>query len=316
MATTSGLSSFNLDLAELVEEAFERVGSELRTGYDMRTARRSLNLLFADWANRGVNMWTFEQDVITLTQGQPTYALPDDTADILEHVIRTQANSPSNQADLTITRISVSTYATLPNKLTQGRPIQVWIQRLTGQASVLAGNVSTTTSATATSIPITSLVGVPNAGFVRIGTELIGYNEYSVADGATPAYLLNCVRGQDGTTAATHNTGAAISLVQKQSITVWPTPDGSQTYQFVYWRMRRVQDAGSGVNVMDVPFRFVNCLTAGLAYYLALKVPGGMERIQILKQQYDEAWTTAADEDQERAAIRLVPRQMFIGGST
>jgi len=316
MATTSGLSSFNLDLAELVEEAFERVGSELRTGYDMRTARRSLNLLFADWANRGVNMWTFEQDVITLTQGQPTYALPDDTADILEHVIRTQANSPSNQADLTITRISVSTYATLPNKLTQGRPIQVWIQRLTGQASVLAGTVSTTTSATATSIPITSLVGVPNAGFVRIGTELIGYNEFSVADGATPAYLLNCTRGQDGTTAATHNTGAAISLVQKQSITVWPTPDGSQTYQFVYWRMRRVQDAGSGVNVMDVPFRFVNCLTAGLAYYLALKVPGGMDRIQILKQQYDEAWMTAADEDQERAAIRLVPRQMFIGGST
>jgi len=316
MATTSGLSSFNLDLAELVEEAFERVGSELRTGYDMRTARRSLNLLFADWANRGVNMWTFEQDVITLTQGQPTYALPDDTADILEHVIRTQANSPSNQADLTITRISVSTYATLPNKLTQGRPIQVWIQRLTGQASVLAGSVSTTTSATATSIPITSLVGVPNAGFVRIGTELIGYNEFSVADGATPAYLLNCARGQDGTTAATLATGAAISLVQKQSITVWPTPDGSQTYQFVYWRMRRVQDAGSGVNVMDVPFRFVNCLTAGLAYYLALKVPGGMERIQILKQQYDEAWTTAADEDQERAAIRLVPRQMFIGGST
>lgn len=312
MATTSGLSSFNLDLAELVEEAFERVGSELRTGYDMRTARRSLNLLFADWANRGVNMWTFEQDVITLTQGQPTYALPDDTADILEHVIRTQANSPSNQADLTITRISVSTYATLPNKLTQGRPIQVWIQRLTGQASVLAGSVSTTTSATATSIPITSLVGVPNAGFVRIGTELIGYNEFSVASGSTPAYLLNCVRGQDGTTAAAHATGAAISLVQKQSITVWPTPDGSQTYQFVYWRMRRVQDAGSGVNVMDVPFRFVNCLTAGLAYYLALKVPGGMERIQILKQQYDEAWTTAADEDQERAAIRLVPRQMFI----
>ena len=312
MATTSGLSSFNLDLAELVEEAFERVGSELRTGYDMRTARRSLNLLFADWANRGVNMWTFEQDVITLTQGQPTYALPDDTADILEHVIRTQANSPSNQADLTITRISVSTYATLPNKLTQGRPIQVWIQRLTGQASVLAGSVSTTTSATATSIPITSLVGVPNAGFVRIGTELIGYNEFSVASGSTPAYLLNCTRGQDGTTAATLATGAAISLVQKQSITVWPTPDGSQTYQFVYWRMRRVQDAGGGVNVMDVPFRFVNCLTAGLAYYLALKVPGGMERLQVLKAQYDEAWMTAADEDQERAAIRLVPRQMFI----
>ena len=318
MAYTSGNSSFNLDLSEIVEEAFERVGSELRTGYDMRTARRSLNLLFADWANRGVNMWTFEQDVITLTQGQPTYALPDDTADILEHVIRTQANNPSNQADLTITRISVSTYATLPNKLTQGRPIQVWIQRLTGQSSVLTGTLAADISATATSIPITSLAGVPNAGFIQIGSELIGFNEFSVADGATPAYLLNCTRGQSGTTAVQHltATSTAISLVQKQSITVWPTPDGSQTYQFVYWRMRRVQDAGNGVNVMDVPFRFVNCLTAGLAYYLALKVPGGLDRIQILKAQYDEAWTTAADEDQERAAIRLVPRQMFIGGST
>ena len=292
------------------------MGSEMRTGYDMRTARRSLNLLFADWANRGVNMWTFEQDVITLTQGQPTYALPDDTADILEHVIRTQANSPSNQADLTITRISVSTYATLPNKLTQGRPIQVWIQRLSGQSSVLTGTLSATITATTTSIPISSLAGVPNAGFIQIGSELIGYNEFSVADGATPAYLLNCARGQQGTTAAAHSSGAAISLVQKQSITVWPTPDGSQTYQFVYWRMRRVQDAGSGVNVMDVPFRFVNCLTAGLAYYLALKVPGGLERLQILKGQYDEAWMTAADEDQERASIRLVPRQMFIGSST
>lgn len=292
------------------------MGSELRTGYDLRTARRSLNLLFADWANRGVNMWTFEQDVITLTQGQPTYALPDDTADILDHVIRTNANVPSNQADLTITRISVSTYATIPNKLTQGRPIQVWIQRLSGQSSVLAGTVSSTITATATSIPISSLVGVPNAGFVQIGSELIGFNEYSVADGATPAYLLNCTRGQNGTTAAGHSAGAAISLVQKQSITVWPTPDGSTEYQFVYWRMRRIQDAGGGVNVMDIPFRFVNCLTAGLAYYLALKVPGGMERLAVLKQQYDEAWMTAADEDQERAAIRLVPRQMFIGGST
>jgi hypothetical protein len=192
----------------------------------------------------------------------------------------------------------------------------VWIQRLTGQASVLAGTASTTITSTDTSIPITSLDGVPNAGFVQIGSELIGYNEYSVASGSTPAYLLNCTRGQNGTTAASHATGAAISLVQKQSITVWPTPDGSTQYQFVYWRMRRIQDAGGGVNVMDIPFRFVNCLTAGLAYYLALKVPGGLDRIQILKQQYDEAWMTAADEDQERAAIRLVPRQMFIGGST
>lgn len=316
MAYTSGNASFNLDLSELVEEAFERVGSELRTGYDLRTARRSLNLLFADWANRGVNMWTFEQDTINLVQGQPTYALPDDTADILEHVIRTNANVTSNQSDLTITRISVSTYATLPNKLTQGRPIQVWIQRLTAQSALSSATLSGSISATATTIQVTSLVGLPTAGFITIDGELIGYNETSNLQAGAPFYLYNCTRGQGNTTAASHATGAAIYINQKQSITVWPTPDGSTQYQFVYWRMRRIQDAGNGVNVMDVPFRFINCMTAGLAYYLALKVPGGMDRIQILKQQYDEAWMTAADEDQERASIRLVPRQMFIGSST
>jgi len=127
---TSGVANFNLDLSEIVEEAFERNGSELRTGYDLKTARRSLNLLFADWANRGVNMWTFEQGQQVLTPGTATYALPADTVDLIEHVIRTGAGNVSTQADLTITRISVSTYATIPNKLQQARPIQIWIERL------------------------------------------------------------------------------------------------------------------------------------------------------------------------------------------
>lgn len=314
--TTSGVSSFNLDLNELVEEAFERAGSEMRTGYDLRTARRSLNLLFADWGNRGVNMWTFEQNVITLATGQPTYALPDDTVDLLDHVIRTNANVPNNQADLTITRISVSTYATIPNKLIQGRPIQVWIQRLTAQDSVLPGTLQANIQSDTTSIPITSLAGVPNAGFIKIGSELIAYNEYQPASGGNPALLLNCCRGQDGTTAVGHSAGAAITLAQKNSITVWPTPNPGTTYQFVYWRMRRVQDAGGGVKTMDVPFRFLPCLVAGLAYYIALKVPDGMQRLDVLKAQYDEAWATAAGEDQEKAAVRFVPRQMFIGSGT
>ena len=317
MATTSGVAAFNLDLSEIVEEAFERAGSELRTGYDLRTARRSLNLLFADWANRGVNMWTFEQNTINLVTGQPTYALPDDTVDILDHVIRTQANQPSNQADLTITRISVSTYATIPNKLTTGRPIQVWIQRLTANSSLTAATTTGgTTAANATTIQVSTLAGLPTAGFLTIGTELISYNETSNPQDGAPFYLYNCCRGQDGTTAASIPSGTAIKLTQKQSLTVWPTPDPGTQYQFVYWRMRRIQDAGSGVNIADVPFRFIPCLAAGLAYYIALKVPGGMERLAILKAQYDEAWMTAADEDQERAAIRLVPRQMFIGGGT
>lgn len=317
MATTSGVAAFNLDLSEIVEEAFERAGSELRTGYDLRTARRSLNLLFADWANRGVNMWTFEQQTINLVTGQPTYALPDDTVDILDHVIRTNANQPSNQSDLTITRISMPTYATIPNKLTTGRPIQVWIQRLTANSALTtATTTGGTTAANATTIQVSTLAGLPTAGFLTIGTELISYNETSNPQDGAPFYLYNCCRGQDGTTAASIPSGTAIKLTQKQSITVWPTPDPGTQYQFVYWRMRRIQDAGSGVNIADVPFRFIPCLAAGLAYYIALKVPGGMERLPILKAQYDEAWMTAADEDQERAAVRLVPRQMFIGSGT
>ena len=312
MAVTSGQSGFNLDLTELVEEAFERAGSEMRTGYDLRTARRSLNLLFADWANRGVNMWTFEQGTITLTQGLNTYAIPTDTVDLLDHVIRTNANILSNQADLTITRISVSTYATIPNKLNQARPIQVWYQRLDGQ-------VATTTSTfvsqdlTAATITLNSVVGLPAIGFVDIvatgGTETVFYNYIS---GNT---LSNVFRAQNGTTQQTPTAGNPIRINNTPRVTVWPTPDGSQTYQFVYWRMRRVQDAGGGVNVMDVPFRFIPCMAAGLAYYIALKIPGGIDRLGVLKQQYDEAWMSAADEDQERASLRLVPRQMFIGGT-
>jgi len=310
MAYTSGSTSFNLDLSELVEEAFERAGSELRTGYDLRTARRSLNLMFAEWANRGVNMWTFEQGTITLTEGLPTYALPLDTVDLLDHVIRTQANVTATQADLTITRISVSTYATLPNKLQQARPIQVWVQRLDGQTSPTSSTLNgAITSTTATTITLNTTVGLPATGFIQVDSETIWYG---YIDGNT---LGNCFRGQNNTTAATHITGTAVYVQNLPSITVWPTPDGSQQYQFVYWRMRRTQDAGGGVNVMDVPFRFVPCMAAGLAYHVAMKVPGGLERIQLLKAQYDEAWMVAADEDQERAAIRLVPRQMFIGGT-
>jgi hypothetical protein len=310
MAITSGASAFNLDLTELVEEAFERAGGELRTGYDLRTARRSLNIMFADWANRGINMWTIEQGTITLTQGQNTYALPDDTVDLLEHVIRTQANITNSQADLTITRISVSTYATIPNKIQQSRPIQVWIQRLDGQNSPTGLALNGSITSAATEITLNSVIGLPAAGFVKIDNEIINYG---YIEGNT---LYNCFRGQQNTTAASHTTTTAVYLAQVPAITVWPTPDGSQTYTFVYWRLRRTQDAGGGVNVMDVPFRFIPCMAAGLAYYIALKIEGGADRLPILKQQYDEAWQLAADEDREKAAIRFVPRQMFIGSST
>jgi len=306
----SGTTSFNLDLTELVEEAFERTGSELRTGYDLRTARRSLNLLFADWSNRGINMWTFEQGTINLVPGQNTYPLPTDTVDLLEHVIRTGAGSVSTQSDLTITRISVSTYATIPNKLQQARPIQVWIQRLDGQTSAVGTTLSATITSTDTTLTVASAVNLPATGFILIGSETIGYGYIS---GNT---LYNCVRGQNNTTAASHTSGDSVYVQNLPAITVWPTPDNSQTYQFVYWRMRRIDDAGGGVNTMDVPFRFLPCLVAGLAYYLALKVPNGAQRLDILKSQYDEAWQLASTEDREKASDRFVPRQQFIGSGT
>jgi hypothetical protein len=208
--TTSGTATFNLDLSDIVEEAFERCGAELRSGYDFRTARRSLNLLFQDWANRGVNLWTLEQGTIPLVAGTATYALPVDTVDLLDHVIRT--GSGTTQADITISRISSSTYASIPTKTSTGRPIQVWIKRL-----------------------------------------------------------------------------------ESPEITVWPVPDTSQPYTFVYWRLRRMQDAGSATNTMDVPFRFLPALVCGLAYYLSMKIPDAMVRMEVLKAQYDEAWNTASE---------------------
>jgi hypothetical protein len=229
--TTSGVATFNMDLNELVEEAMARCGAELRTGWDLRTARTSMNLMLMDWASRGINMWCIEQGQQVLTPGTNTYTLPADTVDLIEHVIRTGAGNVSTQTDLTITRISVSTYSSIPNKLQQARPIQIWINR---QADA-------------------------------------------------------------------------------PQFTVWPTPDNSQTYTLVYWRLRRIQDAGAGgTYTQDVPFRFIPALVSGLAYYLSMKIPGAMERMQVLKAQYDQDWDLASSEDREKAAIRLTPRQMFI----
>jgi len=303
---TSGSATFNLELTEIVEEAYERTGAELRTGYDLRTARRSLNLLFADWANRGVNMWTFEQGSITLVPGLPTYPVPLDTVDLLEHVIRTGEGSVATQADLTITRISVSTYATIPNKLQQARPIQMWFQRLDGSTTAAITTLSATITSTDTTITVASAANLASAGFILIDTETIYYGY------TTGKTLYNCVRAQNGTTAAAHTSGASVYTQNLPCVTVWPTPDDSQTYTLVYWRMRRIDDAGGGVNTMDVPFRFLNCLVAGLAYYLALKVPNAIARLDILKAQYDEAWELASTEDRETAALRFVPRQTYI----
>lgn len=222
--TTSGTAVFNMDIAEIIEEAGERCGYEIRTGYDFRTARRSLNLLFADFANRGLNMWTFEQASLALVAGTEEYDLPADTVDLLESVVRT--GSGTTQVDITINRISISDYAAIPNKTLTGRPIQMWIKRETANPKLV----------------------------------------------------------------------------------VWPVPDAVTTYTLVYWRLRRIEDAGNGVNTADVPFRFLNAMVAGLAYYLALKLPNAMERLPVLQQQYQDFMQAAMDEDREKADVSFLPR--------
>jgi hypothetical protein len=305
--TTTGTTLFNMDFTEIAEEAWERAGREMRSGYDLRTARRSMNLMTIEWQNKGINMWTMEQGVITLVPGLATYALPTDTIDLLEHVIRTGQNTASTQADLTITRISVSTYATIPNKLQQARPIQVWVQRLSGETNPTNAVLNGAITSTDTTITLNTVVGLAGSGFIRLGTEDIYYTYVS---GNT---LGGVYRGQNNTTAAAQADGTAVFVPQLPAITVWPTPDNSTTYQFVYYRLRRVQDAGAGSETADMNFRFLPCVVAGLAYHIAVKTPDLMPRIQMLKQIYDEAFDIAAGEDREKAAIRFVPRQMFIG---
>ena len=235
MSTTDS-TSFNLNLNDIAEEAFSRCGTELRTGYDLKSARRSLNLLTIDWANRGINLWTIEEGSIPLVSGTSTYDLPVDTIDLLEHQIRT--GSGNSQQDLTISRISVSTYATIPSKNNTGRPVQVFIDRKTG---------------------------------------------------------------------ATNSSG----VVQNPQIKIWPVPDQSNTYTFVYFRMRRIQNAGDGINTQDIPFRMLPCLVSGLTYYLSLKIPEAAERIAMLKQDYEEQWLIASSEDREKAPLRLAPREFL-----
>lgn len=224
--TTSGTTAFNLDFTELAEEAWERAGREMRSGYDLRTARRSMNLLTIEFANRGINLWTVESGSQVLTPGVATYNLPADTIDIIEHVIRTNAGNATLQSDLTISRISVSTYASIPAKLTQGRPIQIFVERLRDQPK----------------------------------------------------------------------------------ITLWPVPDSSVQYTLFYYRLRRIQDAGTGVNTPDAPFRFLPAIAAGLAYHIAMKTPDMAGRVQMLKAEYDEQFNLAAGEDREKASVRFVPR--------
>jgi hypothetical protein len=306
--TTTGSTAFNLDMNDLIEESFERCGLELRTGYDFKTARRSLNILTIEWANRGINLWTVEQGQIVMNTQQAIYALPVDTIDILDAVTRTSNGSQSNQTDLNLSRISESTYITIPNKNANGRPIQMWVNRQSGETSSAAQTtLNGAINATDTTITLANAANLPTQGFINIDNETIAYQNI------VGNQIVNAWRGQNGTTAAAHLTGVSVFNNNLPSINVWPTPNppGDQ-YTLVYYRMRRIQDGGSGVRTQDIPFRFIPCMVAGLAYYLSAKLPGvDPGRIPMLKAEYEQQFQLAAEEDREKAAIRFVPRNMF-----
>ena len=219
--TTSSSKNFEIDVAEYIEEAFERCGLEVRTGYDLQTAKRSLNILLADWANRGLNQWTIEQRTQSLTSGTAEYSLGTDVIDILNAVIR------RGTTDFTISRISRDQYINIPVKSTTGRPSQYFLDRQ-----------------------------------------------------ITP------------------------------NLKLWATPENS-TDTFVYDALTRIQDADTAKNTMEVPFRFYPCLTAGLAYYLAMKK--APDRIQILKAVYEEEFERASAEDRDRSNLTLTPSSTYYG---
>lgn len=304
MAVTSGTAIFNLDLSELIEDAYERCGSELRTGYDMRTARRSMNLMTIEWANRGINLWTIDQGQIVMNTGQAIYPIPVDTIDLLDTVTRT--GSGDTQSDVTVSRISEPTYMSIPNKNATGRPVQVWINRQTGLTNTTTATLASTITATDTTITLSDATQIATSGFITIDSETIVYQNVSGNQ------LLNCFRGQNNTTAAAHTSGAAIIEAFLPSINVYPTPSapGNQ-YTFVYYRMRRIQDAGNGVNIQDIPFRFLTCMVAGLAFYLSQKIAGAEGRMAWLKSEYEEQMLMASSEDRDKAPDRYVPRNMM-----
>ena len=306
--STTGTTAFNLDVNDLIEEAFERCGRELRTGYDFRTARRSLNLLTIEWANKGINLWTVEQGTIPMVTGQAMYPYPADTIDMMDMVIR-QNNGTSNQMDINISRIAEPTYMSLPNKLAQGRPIQVYVNRQSGQENATDITLVGDIAADDTTITLSSVANIASAGFIKIGSETISYPNVDTSTNQ----LLNCARGQNNTTAAAHLDGASITVQNLPCINVWPTPNApGDQYLFVYYRLRRIQDAGSGVYVQDIPFRFIPAMVAGLAYQLSTKLPDVMpDRIMMLKAAYDESFQLAADEDRDKAPVRFVPRNLF-----
>jgi|TARA_R110002020_G_scaffold117227_1_gene267948 hypothetical protein len=284
----SGSKDFEPNVAEYVEEAFERCGLELRTGYDAQTARRSLNLLFADWANRGLNRWTIEQVTQTFAKDIADYpvgtiTLPVSDSDSFTIAETITGGTSAATASLITKPASTSMTITVPSgTFTSGETI-------TGSSSSATTTTTSTASLEDVQATIDILSGVVRRSSTDISIGRIGRDDYlSIATKST--------------------TGRPTQFYVDRLITpivkVWPTPENS-TDQFIYDRLVRIDDADTSVNTVQIPFRFYPCLAAGLAYYIALK--RAPDRIQILKMLYEEEFQRAAEEDRYKADITLVP---------
>ena len=290
---TSGSVNFNLDMAEITEEAFERCGLEFRTGYDSATSRRSLNLLFAEWANRGLNLWTVEQITQPLAQLSSTSSVAVYPIGTITATVGSSTNLSVGEtitggtSEVTASVISKPSSTTITLTVPSGAFTAG--ETITGSSSA----ASTTISSDPSLIDVQSTVSFLEA-IIRRSSSDISINRISRGD-----YL----NTPDKTTQG-RPTQFYVDRLITPTVTVWPSPENS-TDELIYYRVRRIEDADTAINTADLPFRFLPCLVAGLAYYLAIK--RAPQKIVILKEIYEEEFQRAASEDGERTALRLVP---------
>jgi|TARA_R110002012_G_scaffold236883_1_gene410629 hypothetical protein len=290
---TSGSVDFNLDMAEITEEAFERCGLEFRTGYDSATSRRSLNLLFAEWANRGLNLWTVEQITQPLAQLSSTSSIAVYPIGVITATVGVSTNLSVGE---TITGGTSSVTASIISKpssttLTLTVPSGAFTagETITGSSSAASTTISSDPSLTDVQSTVSFLEAV-----IRRSSSDISINRISRGD-----YL----NTPDKTTQG-RPTQFYVDRLITPTVTVWPSPENS-TDELIYHRVRRIEDADNAINTADLPFRFLPCLVAGLAYYLAIK--RAPQKVALLKELYEEEFQRAASEDAERSGLRLVP---------
>ena len=295
--TTSSSKDFELDVADYIEEAFERCGLEVRTGYDLKTARRSLNILFADWANRGLNRWTISQEILSLANGISEYPLGTLTLSV--------ASSASFSVGETITGGTSSATASVTSiPSSTSLAITIPSGTFTSSETITGGtsSASTTSSGTVGFSDVISSIDILSA-VVRQNDGTSTQTDTSITRVSRDTFLSISNKRSTSTPSQFYVDRQIIPTLR-----LWPTQNSS-SLKLVFDRLTRIEDADADVNTVDVPFRFYPCLTAGLAYYIAMKKTP--ERVKLLKAVYEEEFERAAAEDRDRSSLSLTPSSTY-----